>query len=85
MEMKRRLPETILPKSDAIVYIATAEDTVLAKLVWFRKGGEVSDRQWSDVLGILKLQANQLDYQYMQEWSERLGVRDLLHKALGEA
>jgi len=85
MEMKRRLPETILPKSDAIVYIATAEDTVLAKLAWFRKGGEVSDRQWSDVLGILKLQANQLDYQYMQEWSERLGVRDLLHKALGEA
>jgi len=84
-EIDRRLPEKILPDSDTIVYIATAEDTVVAKLSWFRKGGEVSDRQWSDVLGILKVQKSSLDYEYMQEWSERLGVRDLLERALAEA
>ena len=84
-EMERKLPEKILPHSDTIVYIATAEDTVVAKLSWFRKGGEISDRQWSDVLGILKVQKDKLDYEYIQRWAERLGVRDLLDKALAEA
>jgi hypothetical protein len=83
-EMERKLPEKILPDSDTIIYIATAEDTVVAKLSWFRKGGEVSDRQWSDVLGILKVQKNKLDYEYIREWSERLGVGDLLDKVLTE-
>ncbi|HVS21638.1 MAG TPA: hypothetical protein VHD88_07305 [Pyrinomonadaceae bacterium] len=84
-EMERRLPEKILPDSDTVVYIATAEDTVVAKLSWYRKGGDVSDRQWSDVLGILKLQKARLDNAYLREWSERLGVRDLLDKAISEA
>jgi hypothetical protein len=85
MEMERRLPEKIIPNSDRVIYIATAEDTVIAKLSWFRKGGDVSDRQWSDVLGILKVQKNKLDYEYIQQWSERLEVGDLLAKALSEA
>lgn len=84
-EIERKLPEKILPNSDTIVYIATAEDTVVAKLAWFRKGGEVSDRQWSDVLGVLKVQQLRLDYEYMREWAERLGVGDLLNKAIGAA
>ena len=83
--MERRLPEKILPASDTVVYIATAEDTVVAKLHWYRKGHEVSDQQWSDVLGIIKIQQNRLDYSYMREWSDELGVRDLLDKAIGEA
>lgn len=83
-ELERKLAEKILPDSDAIVYIATGEDTVVAKLAWFRKGGETSERQWSDVLGVLKIQHARLDYEYMQHWSERLGVADLLNKALGE-
>ncbi len=84
-EIERKLPEKILPNSDTIVYIATAEDTVVAKLAWFRKGGEVSDRQWSDVIGVLKVQQARLDYEYMREWAERLGVRDLLDKAIAVA
>lgn len=83
-ELERKLAEKILPDSDAIVYIATAEDTVIAKLDWFRKGRETSERQWSDVLGVLKIQRGRLDYEYMQQWSERLGVADLLNKAMGE-
>jgi hypothetical protein len=84
-ELERKLAEKILPDSDTIVYIATAEDTVVAKLVWFRKGDEISDRQWYDVLGVLKVQKGRLDYEYMREWSERLGVGDLLDKAIDEA
>ena len=83
-EIERRLPERIYPNSDIVLYIATSEDTVVAKLSWFRKGNEVSERQWSDVLGILKVQKNKLDYNYMREWSERLDVSDLLDKALAE-
>jgi len=84
-EMERRLPEKILPAAETIVYIATAEDTVVAKLNWYRKGNEVSDQQWSDVLGVIKVQQDRLDYSYMREWSEELGVRDLLDKAIGQA
>lgn len=64
---------------------ATPEDVVLHKLDWYRKGGESSERQWSDVLGVLRVQAAQLDRAYMQEWSSRLGVDDLLAKALAAA
>jgi hypothetical protein len=84
-EMERKVAEKILPNSNTFVYIATAEDTVVAKLAWFRKGGEVSDRQWSDVLGVLKVQQGRLDHAYMREWCERLGVGDLLNKAIAEA
>jgi hypothetical protein len=62
-----------------------AQDTVLAKLDWFRKGGEVADGQWPDVLGVLKVQAAALDYLYLRDWAARLGLSDLLRRALDDA
>jgi hypothetical protein len=67
------------------LYFATAEDTVLAKLDWYLKGGRVSDRQWRDLLGVLKVQAASLDRAYLIHWAGELGVTDLLHRALNEA
>ncbi len=67
------------------LYFASAEDTVLAKLDWYRKGGEVSDRQWRDLLGVLKVQAGTLDMDYLKLWADELGVADLLNRALDEA
>lgn len=61
------------------------EDVLLQKLKWYRAAGEVSERQWLDVLGILKIQANQLDRAYLAEWAERLGLSLLLERALDEA
>jgi len=84
-QLLRRLPEQIKPDSVDSVYLATAEDTILAKLVWFKKGAGVSERQWSDVLGVLEIQKGQLDIQYLNQWAARLGVRDLLEKAISEA
>lgn len=60
--------------------VSTAEDTLLAKLEGYRLGGEVSDRQWRDVLGIL-LASPALDQDDLDLWSERLGVGDLLDRA----
>jgi hypothetical protein len=67
------------------VYVATAEDTVLAKLRWFRAGNESSRNQWSDVLGILAVLQGGLDTAYLHTWAERLGISDLLQRALDEA
>ena len=63
---------------------ASAEDTVLSKLEWYRMGGEVSDRQWRDVLGILKTRAGELDFDYLRKWGKELQVTDLLERALKE-
>ena len=64
---------------------ASPEDTILAKLSWFRKGGGVSDRQWHDIIGVLKMQAGGLDTAYMREWAAKLHVSDLLDEAIREA
>jgi hypothetical protein len=51
-------------------------------LDWYRLGGEVSERQWRDVLGIIKTQASRLDHEYLTRWADELGVADLLARAL---
>lgn len=65
-------------------YFASAEDTVLAKLEWYRRGNEVSEQQWRDVLTVIKVQGGRLDLDYMRRWAEDLQVADLLEEALAE-
>ena len=64
--------------------VASPEDTVLAKLEWFRLGGETSERQWWDIAGVLKVTPN-VDRAYLQHWAASLGVADLLERALSDA
>ncbi len=63
--------------------VKSAEDIILRKLQWYRLGGEVSDRQWSDVLGILANQGAALDFDYLEKWAEELELSDLLERARG--
>lgn len=77
-EFARARPEVLWLTPERHVNIKSAEDTVLRKLQWYRLGGEISDRQWNDVSGIIKSQGNQLDMDYLQQWSKELGVEDLL-------
>jgi len=83
-QLSRRELRKISPESAEAVWVATAEDTILAKLSWYRAGNETSDTQWKDVLGILGTSHDILDLKYLVTWAERLHVTDLLENALGE-
>jgi hypothetical protein len=79
----------LLPLDDAedarVFFVGSSEDTVLSKLRWFRMGGETSERQWLDVQGVLKVQAEALDLAYVRKWASEIGVADLLERAISEA
>lgn len=62
------------------VPVASPEDVVLAKLRWYDQGGRTSERQWSDILGVLRVQGERIDWAYIEEWAPRLGVADLMAK-----
>jgi hypothetical protein len=86
IELERSKPQdvTIAEGLNVRCPVATAEDTILAKLVWYRLGGEQSDRQWNDVRGIRAVQGDTLDQAYMQQWARELKVDDLLARLFSE-
>jgi hypothetical protein len=82
-QFQRRQKKTVGASDDLL--FASPEDTVLAKIEWYRDGGCVSDRQWRDLLGVLKVQAGSLDRAYLAHWAGELGITDLLNRALRDA
>jgi hypothetical protein len=66
-------------------FLPSPEDVVLSKLEWYRLGDEISERQWRDVIGVMKVGGAALDRRYMDRWAAELGVTDLLAKAWKEA
>jgi len=81
-ELARARPRTLdLPEGTYTFTFKSAEDTVLRKLEWYRAGSEVSERQWNDVVGVLKVQTAALDQAYLRHWAAELGVDDLLQSA----
>lgn len=83
-QIERASVITVFPQDSALqLPVASAEDVVLSKLQWYRAGGEVSEKQWSDIGGILATQSG-LDFGYMEAWARSLGVGDLLARAIAE-
>jgi hypothetical protein len=81
----RASPQKIDESSDSPVFnVGSAEDIVLAKLEWFRRGGETSERHWRDIVGILRV-TQAVDRAYLTTWAAALGVGDLLERAVAEA
>jgi hypothetical protein len=71
--------------SEAPAPFVTPEDILLAKVNWFKSTGETSEVQWRDIEGIVRACANILDRTYLQRGAARLGVHELLDRALKEA
>ncbi len=84
-QFARRQPVDLGLDPPRSLSFASLEDTILAKLEWYRQGGEISDRQWADVQAVLKRQRDRLDRVYLRQWAAELGVADLLERALTDA
>ena len=84
-QLARAQRQVFIFETEISAKFASPEDTVLSKLEWYRLGGEVSDRQWRDILGVLKVRAGELDLAYLRRWAGELQVGDLLERALREA
>lgn len=84
-QLSRRQLSQLGPAVEQTAYVISAEDTVLAKLEWYKRGNQVSDRQWRDVLGVLRVQHGQLERAYLRQMAQELDVLDLLERALAEA
>jgi hypothetical protein len=83
-ELERATPTPLRIEGAALCPVATPEDSLLSKLQWYREGGEVSDHQWNDIVGILT-QNPGLDWAYVNSWATRLHVADLLDRARADA
>ncbi|MCL0077029.1 hypothetical protein M1O12_03290 [Dehalococcoidia bacterium] len=83
--MARRERYQLSDESASSIFLASAEDIILSKLQWFRLGKGTSERQWLDVLGVLQVQGNRLDFSYLQRMAGQMGVPDLLRQAIEDA
>jgi len=80
-QIARRIPVDLGPNRR--LYVHPPEDIILQKLRWYRLGGEVSDRQWRDIVAIVRVQGESLDRLYLERGARVLGVSTLLSRALG--
>ena len=78
---KNKIEESV-NKSFSLV---SPEDIILLKLDWYKQSDCVSDRQWSDIIGVLSVQKKSLDYKHLKTWSANLGLNDFLQKAISES
>jgi len=83
LEGRTRLRVSEDPPCD--LWVGSAEDQILRKLSWYRAGGEVSDRQWRDVIGILAVQQGRLDMESLRAVASDIHLSDLLERAIREA
>jgi hypothetical protein len=84
-QLERRVRVLVTEDPPQQLWIGSAEDQILRKLAWYRAGGQVSDRQWRDVIGILAVQSGRLDLEELRTAAEELGLSDLVERAIAEA
>lgn len=84
-QLARAQRHTFTFEQEVSAKFASPEDTILSKLEWYRMGGETSERQWRDILGVMKTRAGDLDLEYLKKWARELQVGDLLERVLKDA
>ena len=83
--LARRRPDTLDEESSRSFYLSSPEDTVLSKLQWYERGGRISDQQWKDIIGVLKVQSSRLDFEYLKYWASKLNLSELLNRSFRDA
>jgi hypothetical protein len=78
----QRRRKTKMPESDLEVWTSTAEDTILAKLIWAKMSE--SERQYRDVVQVARVQRAALDRDYLSSWAAKVGVEELYNKLWNE-
>jgi hypothetical protein len=81
----RRQTDTLDEENARKFYLSSPEDVILSKLQWYHLGGRLSQQQWKDVLGILKIQGDRLDLKYLKYWASKLNLSDLLNGSFNDA
>lgn len=81
-QLTRASKQTFSLETEVSARFASPEDVILSKLEWYRMGGETSERQWRDVIGVLKTCAGDLDLVYLRQWADELKISDLLERAM---
>ena len=79
--IERKVKDKFDEQGNLEYYFSAPEDIIIAKLQWYVKGNKVSERQWLDIIGVIKVQGENLDIDYLTSWSKKLGVYSLLKKA----
>ena len=85
MALQRKRKDTLEERANVEFYFSSPEDIIIAKVQWYKIGGFVSERQWLDVIGVIKVQGDLLDKKYLKRWSQKLGLSSLMQKAFDEA
>jgi hypothetical protein len=85
IEFQRRRSQVVRKNPDQMLVLPTPEDIILQKLVWYRMTKNESQRQWRDVLGVMKIQSDRLDFEYLRKWAMELSLSDLLATAYTES
>jgi hypothetical protein len=83
--LERRIMLSLPDMPQQPLGILTPEDVILSKLIWYRLGDEIATQQWTDVLGVLRVQSGKLDQAYLDHWAAVVNVADLLGRARAEA
>jgi hypothetical protein len=65
--------------------VVSPEDIILLKLQWYQQGGCSSELQWNDVLGVLTIQKDRLDFEYLSTWADKLSIKQLLESVRRDA
>jgi hypothetical protein len=84
-EMDRREPYNIVEDDPDELFLSSAEDIIVQKLYWYELGGGVSERQWTDVVGVIQIQGGRLDSDYLEKAALELGVAEHLKRAFKAA
>ncbi len=84
-QLERRQDRSLPEDPTKTIAVASPEDTILQKLRWYKLGNEISSTQWSDVQGVMKVTAEELDMDYLRETAEQMHISELLERALSDS